>query len=125
MSLEPTDAFDCALLALAVELQALAMAIEDDASELIAICARDAVMACAHVNATYDRLARTPAITPSVLNAARLVLDERYKALASLLDQAEARFDDERVRHELRNQRMALQIVGGERWSPQPARNER
>jgi hypothetical protein len=120
MRLEPTDAFDCALLELAVELQDLAKAIEDNAAELIAICAHDAVMACADGNAAYQRLTQTPAITQSMLDAARLVLDERYKTLTSLLDQAEARFDDERVRHELRNHRMALQIVSGERWSPQP-----
>jgi hypothetical protein len=118
MCLEPTDAFDCALLELAVEMQDLATAIENNAAKLIAICAHDAVTTWADANAAYQRLTRTPAITQSMLEAARLVLIERYKALGSLFEQAEARFDDEGVQHELRNQRMALQIVGGDRWLP-------
>jgi hypothetical protein len=88
--LEPIDAYNRALSAFGIELDALATAITEQAVDLVFISAHDAVIVLLAAGAAYRRLARTLANAPPLLEMAKLGLVERHSALLELFAVAEA-----------------------------------
>lgn len=113
--LEPIDAYNRALFELDIELHDLANAIKDDATELIAVGAHDAVIVWLAGDAAYQRLAPTMTEAQSLLEAAKLGLAERYSALMNLFDLAETKFTEPDDLGELTALRRTLEIAAGKR----------
>jgi hypothetical protein len=120
-TLAPIDAYNRALRDLGIELDDLMEAITSKVADMTIICANDAVVVLLEAHAAYRRLTHEIAAAQAtdanpLLDAVKLGLDERCRALLGLFDLAEKTFRDQQLLHDLANHRMGLQFLVGDRW---------
>jgi hypothetical protein len=109
--LEPIDAYNRALSAFGIELDALATAITEQAVDLVVVSAHDAVIVLLAAGAAYRRLTRTLANAPPLLEMAKLGLMERHSALLELFTVAEAKLAKPDLLNELTSLRRSLDFA--------------